>query len=243
MCCFSLPVSSVTNTSIFARDTGQGGQILVYSMKLWAPEELAMVLPLPIHPNLGDDALHFIDLSSYPWIFAVLDRGFPSAPPFVGRSAGRAPLSVVQVGSFEASYVPTIADFNRLDPRFRLPASVWEELPGHASFGFAVFKLRAGAQTIHPMAFEFPRADPERLFFPTTHVHDGRVHDVASFDHTLYYQRRDGERVAGTSGWQESKQAAKWFMDAKKSMGVVDPERHVYRWTFGGMMKNQDIYV
>src|SRR5690349_12615531 len=100
MCCFSLPISSVTNTNILARDTGQGRQILVYSMKLSAPEELAMVLPLPIRPGLGDDALRFIDLSSYPEIFAGLDRGFPPTNPIVSRSAERARLKVVEVGSF-----------------------------------------------------------------------------------------------------------------------------------------------
>ncbi len=32
------------------------------------------------------------------------------------------------------------------------------------------------------MAFEFPHRDPTRLFFPTVHVHDGRVHARAEFD-------------------------------------------------------------
>jgi hypothetical protein len=36
---------------------------------------------------------------------------------------------VREVGSFEASYVPKIADFSRLDERFRLPVAVWKKLP------------------------------------------------------------------------------------------------------------------
>ena len=41
------------------------------------------------------------------------------------------------------------------------------------------------------MAFSFPRHDPDRLFFPTVHIHDGHVYSVAQFDHSLYYQPDD----------------------------------------------------
>src|SRR5207248_7445223 len=95
-------------------------------------------------------------------------------------------LNVVDVGSFEASFVPTIPDFERLDERFRLPTGTWDQLPQYKQYGFTVFKLKPGAKVIHPMAFEFPRAAPARLFFPTVHIHDGKVHDTATFDHALY---------------------------------------------------------
>ena len=37
-------------------------------------------------------------------------------------------LEVVEVGGFEASFVPRPEDFGRLDERFRLPADLWTRL-------------------------------------------------------------------------------------------------------------------
>ena len=73
-------------------------------------------------------------------------------------------------------------DWDRLDERFRIPPSIFDALPAYRDFGFAVFKLQVtgresesglfpekpATKTFHPMAFEFPRADPDRLFFPTS---------------------------------------------------------------------------
>src|SRR5688572_14325119 len=141
MCCFSRPVQSVRATNIFARSTEGGRQFLVYSMKLRAKEELAMVLPLPVKAGSGEKAVSFIDLKGYPEFFADLSKGFPmplGASP-MSRSLGAAPpaakLEVVTVGSFEASFVPTVADFARLDERFRLPPGTWEKLPAYSNHG------------------------------------------------------------------------------------------------------------
>ena len=79
---------------------------------------------------------------------------------------------MVQVGDFEASFVPTVKDFNRLDARFQLPAELFAKMPDYQHFGFAVFKLKPGMQTVQPMAFDFPAAKPGHLFFPTVHIHD-----------------------------------------------------------------------
>ncbi len=89
--------------------------------------------------------------------------------------------------------MPSPADFGRLDPRFRLAADVIRALPRYRDWGFVVFQLagRPDPQTVHPMAFELTRRFPDRLFVPTTHVHDGRVPLTASFDHEIYLQ---GER-------------------------------------------------
>jgi hypothetical protein len=223
MCCFSGGsgiVESVSGTKIFARIEGDR-QFLVYEMVLSAKDAVAMVLPLPVRAGSGENAVRFIDLSGYPDFFKHMHRGFPSeelafaAALDTGRSVASAPLKVHTVGSFEASYVPTIKDFSRLDARFRLSDKVWEALPQVADYGFAVFKLKPGnEQHVHPMAFDFPirnfvwRPKPqgfwsslffkperivnpgatEELFFPTLHVHDGAVHRNADFDHDLYFQ-------------------------------------------------------
>jgi hypothetical protein len=143
------------------------------------------------------------------------------------------------VGSFEASFVPTVKDFARLDMRFRLPATTWDSLPGLKGHGFTVFKLKKGEKKVHPMAFEFPRADKGKLFFPTVHIHDGKVHKTANFDHVLYCQPRGQDAMQ----WRESVRPAGLFMDAKKAVGILDADAHVYRLILRGRKTNQDTYL
>ncbi len=158
MCCFSGNVTSVSDTNLFARSAVGDRQFLVYSMQYEADSELAMILPLPVPPAAPEDALQFIDLSGYPAFFADLRLGFPEPIPRgaplqrLGAPQAKA-LRVYDVGSFEASFVPQPADFERLDGRFRLPAGVWDQLPQYRDWGFAVFKLKSGVRTVHPMAF------------------------------------------------------------------------------------------
>src|SRR5262249_49518570 len=40
----------------------------------------------------------------------------------------------------------------------------------------------------HPIALEFPRRNPDELFFPTVHVHNGRFEPRANFHHLLFCQ-------------------------------------------------------
>src|SRR5262249_2584466 len=152
----------------------------------------------------------------------ILSQGSFGPPP---RFAPQAKTLVVHdVGDFEASFVPRVDDFDRLDPRFRLPRAALDAMAPYADWGFAVFKLRdvapapgffgrlfggaarATPKTIHPMAFDFPRRDPSSLFFPTLHIHDGHVHPTASFDHSLYAQA-----PAAPAGWETSVGPARDF--------------------------------
>jgi hypothetical protein len=149
---------------------------------------------------------------------------------------------VVRVGSFEASFVPSIKDFSRLDDRFRLPTDIWEKLPGYRSWGFAVFKLKSGAAKIHPMAFSFPRRDLKFLFFPTVHIHDGQVHPKAGFDHELYCQPRDDEGLK-LDHWLESFRNSDDFMNVTKTKGIVQADQHCYRRVLRGLLPNRDTFV
>jgi hypothetical protein len=247
MCCFSKAVEKVADTSIFARAGKDGRQFLVYSMYLSAKDELAMILPLPVPKDSKEDAVKFINLEKYPDFFDDLRTGFPE-PRGKGAPKDDAPkplappapkLKVVEVGSFVASFVPTVKDFSRLDEQFRLPDGTWDKLPQYKDYGFAVFKLKKGEQKVHPMAFEFPRADKSKLFFPTVHIHDGKVHERAGFDHVLYCQGADtGMR------WRESPQPAEMFLKKlDQAKGVVDGKAHVYRHVMVGMFKNEDTWV
>lgn len=250
MCCFSRPVISVSATNIFARPTGDGRQVLVYSMSLHAREPLAMILPIPVAVGAGEKALQFVNLEGYPDFFAYLRRGFPEPLPAAGDSLGVTrgapsvpkPLAVEKVGSFVASFVPKIADFSRLDARFRLDDGVWQKLGQYADYGFAVFQLQSGRARIHPMAFLFPTAQPGTIFFPTVHIHDGKVHPRAEFDHALYCQVAKGG-LHSVTRWEESVQPVGRYVDVKHAQNLVVGERHLYRRLMHGTLANEDVVL
>jgi hypothetical protein len=250
MCCFSQSVTSVAGTRIFARRGKGTRQFLAYQMTFSSPVDLAMILPLPVPQGTLEGAVHFINLEAFPEFFDRLKDGFPD-PPTRGLSksdgpiaaAANAPLAVEQVGSYEASFVPTLKDFARLDARFRLKEGTWDRLPQYESYGFAVFKLKKEAHTVHPMAFEFPRADGSKLFFPTVHIHDGTVHPDAHFDHQLYCQIAEGESLDAVAAWRESAQLAGQFVNASMAKGLIDPAAHCYLRPLAGVLPNRDTWV
>ena len=212
-----------------------------------------MVLPLPVKPGAGEKAVKFINLKDYPEFFDDLEKGFLPPPTRShgllmmsdASSARLEKLEVVQVGDFEASFVPTVKDFARLDARFRLPEGAWKKLPDYRDFGFAVFKLKSGSQQVHPMAFSFPRRDVHSLFFPTVHIHDGKVHDTANFDHRLYCQPKEGEPLKYDNAleWRESAGHARSFMRIAKVKGLMEPDQHCYRTEMHGDLPNRDMVV
>lgn len=251
MCMFSKPISYVGDTNIFARSSTGGGQFLVYSMRYQAGSELAMILPLPTPPSPPEDAVRFIDLSGYPKFFDDMDKGFPRIITRGGAAAaaGAPTLKVHEVGSFDASFVPHLRDFARLDDRFRLPEQTWEQVPQYGDYAFAVFKLQAGAKNVHPMAFEFPRRNPRKLFFPTVHVHDGVVEAHADFDHALFWQTPAG-RVGGPFSLLSNRllpectnAPAGRFMDIDRARGVLDAEALIQTRRLRGRRVNRDVVV
>jgi hypothetical protein len=244
MCCFTGPVRSVHATRIFARHVGEDRQFLAYEMAVDAPVAVAMALPVPTPAEAAPDAVRFVDLSQLPDLFDKLDALFP--PPKAFRDelsvvAAAAPLPVVRVGAFEASFVPRVADFAALDARFRLPDGLFTAMPAYRDFGFVVFKLAAGKQHVHPMAFTFPTVAGKALFFPTVHVHDGTMHKEADFDHILFAQR--GGSALRLREWEESPGLMGDAVDQTVAPGVFDAAGHLYRRRLAGNLPNQDTLV
>jgi hypothetical protein len=246
MCCFSGNVRFVDSTRIFARMSEPSRQALAYQMKFGADKDLAMILPLPVPAGTGENALRFINLEGYVSFFADLNSGFPPPRSFgkaVALAAGPpAKLEVVQVGSFEASFVPGSADFDRLDPRFSIPKATWDKIPLYADYGFAVFKLREGEHDVHPMAFTFPTRNPGKLFFPTVHIHDGEVHEKEEFDHQLFCQVNNSSLFAMTR-WDESERLASSFTKPELSKQLIIGDKHVYHRRLSGLRENLDIIL
>ncbi len=279
MCCFSGEVRHVANTKIYARLDAAGGagplrQTLVYSMDFSAATDVAMLLPIPVARGSGEKAVTFASLEKLPAFFHSVEQAFPQP---VSRSAAaesdsksdnapRPTLEVQQVGAFEASFVPSPADLDRLDPRFRLPEAAlavltrratreatypdmpqaeWDALPDYRDWGFCVFKLRASAEPTHahPMAFSFPTRWPDRLFFPTAHVHDGKLPRAAGFDHALYLQTGGRTLPDGGPRWRESHGPLGAHVDATLAAGLIAPDDHVYKRELRGRLTNGDVLV
>ena len=251
MCLFTEEVERVSDTSIFARATGDR-QVLAYGMTYAARGPLAMVLPIPVPAGSAGDAVRFISLEACPDFFAELRRGFPTR--YEGGDLGALnaedttetearTLKVQEVGAFEASFVPRPEDFGRLDERFRLPAEIWLDLRNYRDWGFAVFKLKETAlANVHPMAFEFPRRDLERLFFPTVHVHHRRLDRSASFDHTLYCQPEPPMNWH-LQEWEDSRHAASAFVQCEEARRLLDLDMPCWRVFVDGVRENRDTWL
>jgi hypothetical protein len=258
MCCFSGRVTHVSGTRIFARGLADGRQTLAYSMKLGAPSDVAMILPIPVPDDVADDAVTFISLEGYETFFDDVERAFPPRFAIAGPPSFGAPdllsLPVHRVGAFVASFVPRAADFARLDARFRLPEGVLDAFAA-SPLGFVVFALAevsATPSTRQPMAFTFPRRDPRALFFPTQHVHDGTLPEKAHFDHTLYAQLDEdvvpaplasGPRYDRPYEWTASRGMLAGNVDAIRARGVIDPSRRAFATSLMGELPNRDTLV
>lgn len=256
MCCFTGPVETVHETQIFARLGDDKRQFLAYEMRYQAVEPVAMVLPLPVALNAGENAIRFYNLQGYEKMFADLyslfvSEGAIGAPGgFAGAGGGRT-LAVESVGDFAASYVPTPDDFARLDRRFRLPKSAFRALPQYTEWGFAVFQLRQSPRVstrVHPMALSFPVREGGKLFFPTVHIHDGKVHAAEHFDHTLYAQW-DGptggtlQHIFSPSRWTKSPRIASKKVDGTRAQGIIEARLPVHRYELRGKLPNRDTWV
>ncbi len=258
MCIFTGSVRSVGGTKIFARlaanEANEIAQYLVYSMKVSTDSDVAMILPLPVSSQT-EDAVEFIALNRYPQFFEDMEKGFPTPTGGLGQSlpcdavSTRNKLAVQAVGDFIASFVPRLADFDRLDELFHLPASIWNKLPQYSDWSFAVFQLKkspadqanakATARRIHPMAFQFPTDMDESLYFPTLHIHDGQVNVSADFDHTLYFQGDGFQDFAD----EISPSNAEAFMMVDEARGIVQADTVCGKRSIVGMNANEDTYA
>lgn len=254
MCCFAQPVESVGRTRIFARLSGKGTQFVVYQMEYKSATKNAMILPIPTRAGVTEDALNYVNLEKYDRFFDDLGRAFPAPTPPTSkftRSGAIASnvLAVHKVGAFTASFVPKQKDFSRLDPKFVITPEVWAKIPKYKDYSFVVFQLDELSGKPHPMAFEFPTRLKDQLFFPTVHIHDGEVHDIEDFDHTLFCQHAAFDNVVGgytrkkdwRTGFVRSKQAAGNSVDIAKAQGTVAKDLLIHRQTMRGRLKNQDI--
>ena len=227
-------------------------------MRYAATAPTAMILPLPVALPAREDAVRFKSLREFPDLFTSLEKGFPAlehSGGFLSRSKSAsaiaaAPLAVHDVGDFVASFVPTVADFARIDARFVLSPHLWAKIPAYKDYGFAVFQLKELSGSPHPLAFEFDTRFEATVFFPTVHIHDGTVHAQDDFDHALYMQSAaydaHASEYAGPAhvdkrtGFVRSKDRASAFAEPARTAGLVDPALLVHKVTLQGTLPNRD---
>ena len=87
------------------------------------------------------------------------------------------------------------------------------------------------------MALRFASRSPERLFFPTVHVHDGEVHDTADFDHALFAQG------IGEEGWRSTGAPARVHLDVERTLGLVDGDAPLFKRALRGSLPNRDTWA
>lgn len=221
----------VSSTRIFARMVASGVQALGVGMTLASKTDVALVIPLPVRAGGGDRAVRFMDLRHRPSMFEDLDELFERYPP--PRS------SVPTVGAAIATYLPTVGDFERLDPRFRVPPALIEAMPQYRDHGFAVFQFAAVSGVVLPMGLRFATRELDRLFFPTVHMHDGRWHTTVSFDHTLYYQHVAVRALGESNDGDRS-----GFVLPSHSYGrLLDVNTPVLRRQVRGALPNEDTWI
>jgi hypothetical protein len=249
MCCFAGHVTDVAATNIFARIDADR-EYLVYEMTFTSDDQTAMILPIPIASDAAEDAVTFVALDDYGEFFRDLETHFAdlrSRAQLLGGMGLRLSLSlkVQLVGAFEASFVPNVDHLDRLDARFRIPRQTWKQLPTYESFGFVVFRLRPGKRVhVHPMAFSFPTRDPETLFFPTLHIHDGTFHEKADFDHVFYTQNEPRSSPSWPGAfWMPSDQPAREYLRVSRARGLVATDAPCFQTSLARTWMNADVLV
>jgi hypothetical protein len=189
--CMMIEMARVSSTDIFAT-RHEGRDVLVYGAKLESLKQNAMILPLPLRQQ--GSHVELLDLSGYPRFFRDLFCEYFLIPSFCPPAFGP-PIEVFTVGSFEASIVPSIDDFVRLDRRFQLSAGIRSVLiERYADWSFVVYQFGKGKHELHPFGVKFESRFSNHIFFPTVHVHDGaHAPAAATFAHNFYAQ---GARLA-----------------------------------------------
>lgn len=255
MCIISLTVESVNATKIFSCFTDdESRQFVVYSNEVSTnAKNNMMILPVP-HPS----SVELIDLSHYPSFFQDCEKNFVKYRPphlYASRSltaslnySERPPLPIFNVGSYIASIVPSVYDFDRLNPYMfpvssDLRATLQQEYT--SEFGFICCRLKQGRHTYHPFAYSHAKHSGGLMFLPTFHYHPHNSsydsHIGADWDHVIYTvgtdldsTRNDNYKFSPSESFKINKlpEDVRWIRDYKMS-----------RWSKYGSGRNRDIWV
>jgi len=211
MCIFNGNITEVSNTLIFTgavmpakiitkyvggekktfkTSAGNPLQLMVYSNKVHADNQAAMVLPFPLLPG-QPNRFKLFDFSKYSEIFEDLELLFPTEelPELDMRtftnSVTNDKLTVQFVGNYKVSIVPTLNHFDKLDTeQFNLDTDVKSLLTRYykENYGFIVCQLTQFSRSnqFHPIAYVHEIRSDKKLFIPTRHYHKTRSNNAFS---------------------------------------------------------------
>ena len=191
MCIITSTVNEVAKTRIYvSADEANRRQLTVYSNYVSSSRENAMILPVP-----NPESIELLNFSNYPAFFEDLANCFQKRIPrgisnTLGFGLVTETLPIYKVGSYQASIVPNLDEFDRLDfHTFKVDPNLYSFLDVHyrkGNFGFIVCSLMAGDHTYHPFAYTHGMHKSGRLFIPTMHYHPGHTHETGDWDHLIY---------------------------------------------------------
>jgi hypothetical protein len=162
---------------------------------------------------LMNPQVQLLDLSKDAFKFEDLDKCFPT---FISRheqekkksrsrsaEAKSHSLVVHQVGAYQMSVAPTLADLTRIDASvFTVPANITELMATHYGSGFAfvicVFDPTKEIKP-HPIGYVHDWLAPNRMFVPCRHEHGHGTPEKEHFDHRIYSLNTASEGGAGES--------------------------------------------
>eukprot|EP00039_Didymoeca_costata_P014148 m.225482 g.225482 ORF g.225482 m.225482 type:complete len:278 (+) comp15957_c4_seq10:185-1018(+) len=185
MCIIQGKVERVAKTNIMVAPIQNGLQLTVYSNNVAMKDAAgAMLLPFPLVAEMSDEKqleepCQLVDLSEYKTLFSELNRAcFPVMKSLsINRNASpncSDSLAVVQIGSYKASIVPTIGDFERLRMDvFTIDPVVFEFLSQKYpnQYGFVVCQLDK-ERDYHPFGYITQKLPDGSMFIPTMHYHE-----------------------------------------------------------------------
>jgi hypothetical protein len=257
MCIILAHVEEVNATKIFTCLTqDRTRQFLVYSNEVKTDEEdNVMILPVP-HP----DSVTFVNLRKYAKFFDDLESNFVKNRrssnhiyASLTRSASesvieRPTLAVHSVGSYSASIVPTVDDFDRLDTtQFTLPHDLEAILRTtyDSQFGFIVCKLKQGKHSYHPFAYTHAKHSSNLLFIPTLHYHPhghGSSTTIeADWDHCIYSVGTDLDTTSSDEYIFSPKDSINYAKLPREILWMHN--QRLKRWTKYGSGKNRDLWI
>lgn len=251
MCIINKPINLVASTSIFGGlNKTRDRQIIIYknTIDTDTPNN-AMILPVPhAHSTI------FHSMESYEHFFEDLKDNFQLVQKTRSMLKSYNVLPVVDVGSYRVSVVPTLQAFQNLDPsEFLIDSSIQnifsETYPEW--FGYIVCKLKTGIQRYEPLAYSFDVYGPEKLFFPTLHVHPhvhatlGRENVVDDWDHDIYilnFTLKKGSTKMITTHFEFRYKHVKEMMYNRIDFDM-DDETYVEKIRISGRHINTDMFA
>jgi hypothetical protein len=265
MCMILGKINRVAKTNLYVSVDKKGKrQITVYSNIVDTPKENAMILPVP-HP----ESVELVNLSHYPSLFKDCENCFRGRINITTNQASyalscdggtRKTIEVIDVGSYRASIIPSIDDFDRLDRNvFQISPEFITLLKEHYArgFGFIICQLKTGNHLYHPFAYTHALADNGKLFVPTRHFHD---HLMNAFVPMRHFTQDNWEKQGRGADWDhilyspvtnlDTTQADGYdFINTKSIKWDKIPEdyrwaatRPMCRWTRNGDGVNEDIW-